>query len=258
MRVRWACVVLMLIGSAWAAPKPDTITLCEEDQDNYPWIIMGRTDYTHVLLNAVAARTGTRILIVPKPWIRCLNEMKINAIDGVVNASFSPERLSMGQYPMRNGQLDVSRRLLTSRYSLYRLKGSTVNWDGHAFSNVTGPIGAQNSFSIVHDLREAGVRVDESSKKIEDLMRYLTLGTVVAVAAQTEAADRVLANHPGYRDRIEKLPVMLAEKPYYVMFSNRMVAQYPDFTQDVWDTIASVRESAEFSRQIESLLGKHP
>ncbi|MBV8659468.1 MAG: transporter substrate-binding domain-containing protein [Burkholderiales bacterium] len=251
-------MIAMLAGSVWAAPKPATITLCEEDQDNYPWVIIGHPGYTSMMMNAVAARVGTRIVIVAKPWKRCLNEMKINAVDGVLNASFAPERMEMGNYPMRDGELDNTRRMLTSHYSLYRLKGSEVNWDGRVFSNVNGPIGAQNSFSIINNLREAGVKVDDSSKKIDDLMRYLLLGSVVAVAAQTEAAEYVLAKHPEFRSRIERLPVSLAEKPYYTMFSKQMVAQYPAFTQEVWNAIAFVRESPEFAKQVSSLLSQQP
>jgi polar amino acid transport system substrate-binding protein len=48
---------------------------------------------------------------------------------------------------MADDKVDVSKRMSTDNYHLYRLKGSKVDWDGKAFSNLDGRIGAQAGFS---------------------------------------------------------------------------------------------------------------
>lgn len=248
-------LMLLCTLPAWADSKPEQITFCYEDDRNYPWIMKDQPSYISIMTEMVEQRLGVKIKLAGKPWKRCLFEMQHNEVDGVVNASYMAEREAMGVYPGAPGKPDPAKRMLTTSYSLYRLRGGTLNWDGAKFSNLNGVVGAQTSFSIADHLRKAGVPVDDTSKKGEDLLRRVILGNFTAAAMPTENGDQLLASDPDFRARIEKLPIPLVEKPYYLMLSKQFVGGFPDFANEVWNAIAAVRESAEFRRRVAPLLG---
>ncbi|MBV8464969.1 MAG: hypothetical protein JO218_03395 [Burkholderiales bacterium] len=238
-----------------AATAWKTITLCSEDQDNYPWIMQRRPSYISVMLEMMAPRLGVRIELVAKPWKRCLQEMQLGVVDGVVNSSFLPERVPMGVYPMRDGQPDARRRMLTNGYSLYKVRGSPVDWDGKHLTGLDGIVGAQTSFSIVDQLRAMKVKVDDSSKSGSDVLRNLVLGTFAAAALPTVNADRLIADNPNFRAEVEKLPTPLVEKHYYLMLSRQLVTAQPQLAERVWNEVEQVREMPEFGRRVAQVLG---
>ena len=185
-------LALLCVQSIWAAPTPGEITFCYEEDENYPWIMKDRPSYIAIMMDMVEELVGVKIRMVGKPWKRCLLEMQLNAVDGVVNASYVAERMEMGVYPGSGGNPDRSLRMLQTSYSLYRLRGSTVNWDGVKISNLNGVIGAQTSFSIVEQLRKSGIPVDDSSKKGSDLFRRVREGSLAGAAMPTENGDQLL------------------------------------------------------------------
>jgi polar amino acid transport system substrate-binding protein len=86
------------------------------------------------------------------PWKHCPEGVEKGGIAGAFAASYTDERAKYAVYPLAGGKPDPLRRLHTDGYTLLRLKGSTVGWDGHKFSNLSGPIGTQAAYSIVADL----------------------------------------------------------------------------------------------------------
>lgn len=246
-------LMLLCIQSAWATPKPNELVLCYEDDENYPWIVKERPSYIMIMVDMLRQRLGVNIQMVPRPWKRCLLEMQLNAVDGAVNASYLAERLALGAYPMVNGKPDVGKRMLTTSYSLYRMRGNPVTWDGKNILHLKGVVGAQTSFSIVDHLRKAGIAVDDSSKKGADLLRKVVVGTFAAAAMPTENGDQLLATDPEFQSHVEKLPIPLVEKPYYLMLSKRVVSNFPDFSVEVWNAVAAVRESPDFVQRVAPL-----
>jgi len=132
-------------------------------------------------------------------------------------------------------------------YSLYRLKGSSVAWDGKNFINVNGIIGAQTSFSIVDKLKkDFGLTVDDSVKSVDENFNKLLKKRIVGAVLQTSAADFVLENSPKFKDKIEKVEPPVEYKAYYIMLSYDFIKKYPDIAKKFWQTIQEVRESKEF------------
>jgi len=79
---------------------------------------------------------GVTITVQTAPWLRCVAELKGGSADSVLHASFKSDRLEYSVYPMTEYKVDVSKRMSTDTYHLYRLKGSKVNRYGKAFSNL--------------------------------------------------------------------------------------------------------------------------
>ncbi len=245
--ILFAC--LMAAGAAChAESKPISLQFCHEDQDSYPYVFKDKLGTNDRLMRLMEKQLGVTILVHVLPWKRCLFEMGKGKMDGAFPASFRSDRLEFGAYPMNGDKPDVSMRLHTSGYVLYRLKGSIVDWDGGKVINATRPIGAQFGFSVVETLKQAGVNVDDSPRSGEEALRRVLAGRFDGAALQPSTGDDLLAKHPDLGQRIERVAKPIEEKPYYLMLSHKLLKEYPAFSKKLWDTIIVIRESAEFKK----------
>lgn len=252
-----ATLLCHLTGCVVAGEKP-FLHFCTEDNDSWPWLMKDRVGVTTQHLKLVEKQMGLSMEITPLPWKRCLAELKSGNMDGAFKISYSPGRAAeIGTYPMQGDKLDASKRLLTDSYSLYRLKGSAVSWDGKTLK-ASGPIGAQTGFSIVEQLKALGASVDEGGRAPGNHLQKLLLGRLAAVALQTEEGDANIANNPEFRAKIEKMSPVLVEKPYFLIFSRQFYAHHPGYAQQVWDTVESVRESAEYRKYLQGVRDAAP
>jgi polar amino acid transport system substrate-binding protein len=168
-------------------------------------------------------------------------------VDGAFSASFVPDRLDSGVYPTdKGGHPDVRRSLMTAVYQLYKLRTSTITWNGSGFGGLDGPIGALQSTSIVYQLRTAGAEVQEVAGDHRILIRMLAQGFVPAVALFDQVGDQMLKQDPELALRIEKVSPPLVEKPYFLMLSHQFVEAHKDLADQVWAAIASERDSADY------------
>jgi len=191
---------------------------------------------------------GLEINLKRCPWKRCLHELKHNSANGIFNASYKKSRLALGWYPTidnkLDGPVDESKRITLISYYFYSLKGSSFKWDGHNIKNVKNrKIGAPAGYSVVNDLQQKGMIVEESPSTKSNLER-LILKRVDAIALQDVTADNILSTQssPLFKN-IEKRYPPFATKPYYLMLSHEFVNQHPKLAQKIWETIKIIRES---------------
>jgi polar amino acid transport system substrate-binding protein len=228
----------------------ESITIAFEDGAQPPWSMPDGSGVDHALLKLVAAKTGIEIKTQSMPWKRCLSQMQENKVDGALNASFKEERLAMGCYPMAadGKSADPAKRLHTESYSLYRIKGDALGWDGKAFAGLTGKLGAQAGFSIIDQLKKAGAQVDDEAKDLPAVMMKLVAGRLQGAALHSSAADAWLAANPEAAAKVEKIETPLVSKPYYLMLSKALVEKKPELAKQIWDAIASEREGEAYQK----------
>lgn len=242
-------LALVFGASAWSATKPAVAKFCHEDMDVYPWVLKDRPGLNIVHMRAVEQKLGVKFEIVSLPWKRCQEDMREGKVDGIFAASFKTERLEMGLYPMVGDKLDPTRAMMFDGYSMYRVKGTSAQWDGKKLTAV-GTIGAQPGYSIIDQLKPLGVKVDDGAKAASDNLRKLLAARVDAVALQTLEGDNALATQPEFSEKIEKVKLPLVEKPFFLMLSKQFVAKYGDFSADIWKTLADVRESPDYKSKM--------
>lgn len=195
------------------------------------------------------------IKLVRYPWVRCKDSLKKNKVDGIFNASYKKGRLKLGWYPTKNkkhaGRVDISRRVTTIAYSLYKLKGTEIGWDGKNFKSINVKVGAVSGYSIVGDLKKKGVTVDEA-RSSENNLGKLLLQRVKAVALQDVTADSFIKSEPKKYSKVVKVKPPLVTKPYYLMLSHKFVKENPKLAQKIWDNIRKIRK-----KQFKKLASKY-
>lgn len=231
-----------------AEPKPAVITLCHEEQEVFPWQMKNEKGLHMILLESVAARLGIKIQFVVVPWKRCLLSIATGMVDGGFGASYNDGRAQFAEYPMEAGKLDPKHRIRNDSYSLYRLKGSNVSWDGKKFSNLAGPVGAQMGYSIVGDLKKLGVDSEDGAISAEINMRKLIAGRIQAIALLTFEGDNLLKS-PEFANKVERLNPPLVEKPYFVIFGKDYYQANSRIVENFWDAITAVRTSPEYQKR---------
>ena len=240
-------VVSVIPGSGASA---SALRVCFEDGDSYPWILHNRPGLTTSLLKMVEAQTAIQMDMTALPWKRCMHEVATGNMDALFKISYSAERAAeLGVYPMIDGRPDESKRLFTDSYSLYRLKGAEVSWDGKVLK-ADGPIGAQSGFSVVDLLKSLGAQVDDGSRLPDASMRKLLAGRITALALQTNEGDATLLRIPGANDNVEKLSPVLVEKPYFFIFSKQFHEAKRKQAEVIWNAIGVTRESAAYKQLV--------
>ena len=254
-RLATTILLVLLSWPAVAAEPVHDLRLCYEYQAEWSRISPGGTEPRYLLLKVVETRLGLHLTYIGMPWKRCFNELLNGRVEGAAGASFLPERQVSGVYPTdRDGRPDPTKRLSTSTYHLYVLKGSDLGWDGQRFSNLRGPIATLAGYSIIEQLKSSGATVYEMGGGADQALSLFQLalgGRAQAAAMVTPGGDAVLRNHPDLAARIVKYPVPLIEKPYYLVLSHQLVDADPALAERIWSTIADVRESAEYRAAIQ-------
>ncbi|AXT47180.1 MULTISPECIES: substrate-binding periplasmic protein [Chromobacterium] len=252
-RLIFLLLSLFAFGAA-AEPRPASLRLCTEDMDSPPWRSQNGPNLSLQLLKTSAQKTKIKLEIREMAWVRCLSEVQNNQIDGVFEISFKPERLRIGVYPMKGDAPDPTFRMHLDGYSLYRLKGSKLEWNGQSLSHLDGAVGAQTGFSVIAQLQALGAPVDDSSRNPEQNLNKLLARRIGALALPTLTGDNLLANNPVYRDRVEKVGPDLVAKPYYLIFSHNFADSHPKLTRQFWEAIAQTRESPEYRKALQDAL----
>ncbi|ENC6658115.1 substrate-binding periplasmic protein [Aeromonas dhakensis] len=247
-------VLLGLLGmEPYADTQPRELQFCYENEDSYPWVLRNGDGLNIRLISLLSRELGLKIKLLPMPWKRCLSELAGNRMDGAFAASFVAERLAYGQYPMHgDGSPDQNRRLHLSSYSLYRLKGDNLSWSGEEFINLRGPIGTLPGFSIMNLLKKKGATIDDGSRSPGGTLRKLLLKRIQGAALQTQRADFELASNPVWAKYIERIPLPLERKAYYLMLSHDLVQQDPALADTIWSDIARLRQSEEYGSHMEA------
>jgi len=246
MTIGWRLLLASLFATTLpCAAQSVTLRFAYEDREIFPYMmgegqaIPDKPGVTPEMVKRLQKKLpDLRIELQRMPWRRCLDNLLQGESDAIV-ASFNEDRMQHGVYPMKNGQPDTALRSGTSSYSLYKLKTSSLGWDGTRFTGLTGSIGAPMSWSIGDDLKKMGVTIDASPSTHRDFEKLL-LNRVAGVAALTDFGDLML-EQPKYTDVIKVTPA-LASKNYYLLLSHQFVAKHPAMSGKIWRALAEIRE----------------
>lgn len=190
-------------------------------------------------------KIGVEAKFTRYPDPRVLTSLKKGIIDGALIYSYNEDRLKFGQYPMKNGKLDESRKVNVISYNLYKLKSDPLNWDGNKITGINGrEIGINSGNSIAYDLGEMGIAVAPVKTTDQNLMK-LKRGHIAGFAHNESYI--VYSDHY-QKDIMERIEIPLKTKSYYVLLSHQFVKKHPEIAEELWDTVGQIREHVTAER----------
>ena len=252
--------IVLVITLAWpplSSASDTRLFLATDDTPGNPWI-MGSGSAFHPrspgieieLYRRVAARLKLQLEMVRMPWKRCHTEVQQGRVDGIFPASFKPERMALGVYPMRDGQVDPSRKSRDSAYFLYVHKTAPLGWDGKRFVNLDlmdrKTIGVPLGWSIASDLRRMDIDLLEKPRPA-DLLQILNRGGLAGVVCLDTVTDTYIAQEPNRFTEIRKTYPAVAKKAYYLLLSHPFVSRNPVLAERIWDGIAAIKAEDAFA-----------
>ncbi|MBV8636437.1 MAG: transporter substrate-binding domain-containing protein [Burkholderiaceae bacterium] len=236
-----------LFSAAVSAASPCEISLAYVEHPSAPYIegegmvAPAKPGIAVEIVNLAASQAACTVHLSRQANLRVLRSVEAGEFDGAILFSYEAERGALMDYPMKGDQADASRRLATLSYYLYRRKGGSINWDGTTLSNpdkVT--IGINTGFSIADLLFRFDVKLDEVQTTEQNIGK-LRLGRIGAYAMQEHIADPVI-RQMHLENEIEKLPVPLSTKNYYLTFSHKFYAAHRETAEKIWSLIAEQRD----------------
>lgn len=253
-----AGLAVLWLWSGLAAAGPE-LRICMADVEHKPWRVAdpdGRVrgrGFDFDLIRAVEQKTGWSFRVDAKPGKRCLQEMEAGYSDALVGLSYTPEREVYLRYPVKDGVLDDGLALRVDRYRLYRLQGAPVRWDGQRLELPSGgKVGVTIGHSVASKLQALRVEVDERSRSAEMALRLLKAGQLAAVALHQSEADALLAHRPDLKG-IERLPVPLMERPYFVVFTKRFAQSRDADLKLLWQAFRDASRTAAYQQAVQEL-----
>lgn len=239
-------ILLVLVFAVTTLYAKKKVVIAYDSNSNFPYYTdkspnQKKAGVIVEIVKMLQKKTGTIIELKRMPWKRCLYMLEKNRVDAIFQASFKTKRMKYGQYPMKGSKPDKSKRIATVSYALYKLKGSSLKWNGKKFKNLKKALGAPRGYSIVGDLKKFGASVEETTKT-EQSMKKMILGRIDGVAALEKEGDDILRKNKNLRSKIVKIKKLLKVKPYYLMLSHEFVKKNPKLAKKIWKETGKLRK----------------
>ncbi len=174
------------------------------------------------------------------PTNRVFLALKKDEADGVFVFSFVPERLETGVFPMKNGEIDSSRRVFSLKYHFYKHKSSAVVWDGKKLLNLKSFMGVSRGSSVIENLKKLNIPFEES-KGSEVLFKKVSSGRLDALVEHDLTID--IYNSNNSKEKIIKLNPPVLVKDYFLVFSKNFYEKNKELCENFWTQIGKIRES---------------
>ncbi|MBB5204557.1 polar amino acid transport system substrate-binding protein [Inhella inkyongensis] len=234
----YVLLICALLPQARAA-EPPLMRVCMAEVEHAPWRIAeadGRVrdrGLDFQLIEEFRRLSGWRIQVQLRPGKRCLVELQQGSTDANVGLSHTEERALYLRYPPPAGKPDPALALRVDRYALYRRPGSAVHWNGQKLSLPGGAVATQLGHAIAVDLRAMGVPVDERARNTAAALELLLAGEVAAAALHQSDAEAIRRQRPEFA-ALEMLSPPLAQKPYFVVFSQDFARRHEADLETLW------------------------
>lgn len=210
------------------------------------------------VLRLIETKTDIEFIIKKRPWKRIVEEVKENTLDGGFHFSFKEERRSFVAYPIPAGETlpDQKYSISNRSYVIYRLKGSSIHWDGSQIildSKDKNLIGAIRGGSITGEIKKLGHTLYDVDTD-EQLISLLLAKRIDAFIGLENMIDpKIETLDPDKRILVEKSLPPVVNKAYYIAFSKKFYHEHPDKAWEIWEAIGRIKRSGE----IEGIFAKY-
>lgn len=192
------------------------------------------------ILQLVAKESNIEISFKRMPWKRCFKYLEEGKVDAVFFAGYKEERERYGVFPTHDGKIDDAKAYSHALYFFYKLKNTSVTWDGNSLENFSGTIGTSLGYSISRYLENKNYTVEKSPRPLSDFKKLLK-GRVNLVAALEHNGDYLLKKYPEFQESITKLDIPIMSNAYHLMFSHQFFEENKPVAIRIWQALEKVR-----------------
>jgi len=247
------CIVscfLTLILSLQPGEAKKSVQLCFEDEDYSPYFTgdSQKVSTTNpgilVELSKAAFETaGLSVEFIRRPWKRCMHMLKDNDVAGMFGVIYLPEREKIGRYPMQNGEIDTSRRIVNADYSIFRhVSRSSFGWNGKTFKKRNLKLAVPLGYAMVKSLEENHKVVPNTS-----FLPDVGLGLVAQEKLDGYIVEKRvglhLLNKLNLGAQVEPHTPPFSRHPLYLFLSHGFYENYSKESEKVWSTLAVLRKT---------------
>lgn len=232
---------------------PQKISILYEETNYIPWSTVTGKGVDIEMIEAILSEMKIELELKSLPWKECLEMLQENKVDAALNGSYKESRAKYCKYPLNAiGEPDSSLALHQDGYSLYKVSGSKVEWDGKGIvDSKSETVGAVEGVSVIDILKKSGCKVIEMDSP-EALLEQLLLGKIEAVALPTITTDIMIMNTPKYNQKIVKSAQAISKKPYFLIFSLKFAEEYPELCKKIWNAIAEYKKTPDYQKLLET------
>ncbi|WP_342115370.1 substrate-binding periplasmic protein [Pseudoduganella sp. OTU4001] len=256
MSYKSLCVVLALLtGMEAHAAKEPPLRLCFEDVDQRPWSTPGGKGLNFELLRRVENHLNEQFIYSPKPWKRCLSELKLGQVDGVIGAADSVDRRSWSRIPqLPDGREDPARAMFEDEALVFLRVGGNASWDGKELLAPGKVVIVQSGYLVSQQLRDKGFLPRELVKSAADALRMLALGSYDVAVLQGLEASNLARSDPRFKGHVRQAEQPFSTVHLHLMISRPTYERDPQRIEAIWQSIGAVRTSKDY-RQLEVAAG---
>lgn len=235
-----------LLGSAAAVSQSKPLSICMDELSHPPHLLPNGEGLTPLLIRTAAAQVGVQVEFHRAPLLRCLEEVRIGVAHGYPSGSVMAAQASGFMLPRTAGRPDTARATLTARMTVFRRKGTAVEWNGRNFQNLRQPVLIPSGSLMMRErLGRMNVAVDDQAKQVEQNFLKLLAGRGDLVIS-FENDGLALLEQPRYGDAIEALPQPFTEQHYYLLLSEAYYTANREQMEALWTAIGRVRNSPAY------------
>ncbi len=184
----------------------------------------------------------------PKPWKRCLQDIKNGKYDAIISASYKPERAEYILYPDDAAIREKSVwRITQVEYVVITNFDEPYTFYGD-LKSLPQPVRAPLGYSIVDDLKSAGIKVFEAPDTMDCVTRLVKSGRGSFIAPPQNAMDLQLEEE--FKGKLKIHPNPIKSKSYFMGFAVKNQKLDRKSIRAIWNEIARLRENQSFMKAL--------
>ncbi|WP_227715754.1 MULTISPECIES: BMP family ABC transporter substrate-binding protein [unclassified Marinobacter] len=222
--------------------KPQSLIVAVPDEVRFPFIQADDSGITGIAIDALgmlSRQLGVEFEYQVLPTRRGVHSLG-ESVDGFIAISHSDDTERRGVFPMRDGDVDEDRALMTWDLAAFQL----INQDLADASILQPPITIPPG-SGTDNLKELQGLESHVIGSVERQLNMLLRRHAKTALADALHADHLIDNRPEFAGKIRKVAASVSKESSYLVLSKAFYQQYPEFSEILWNRLSEIRESFE-------------
>lgn len=222
--------------------KPQSMTVAVPEEVRFPFIQADESGTTGIAIDALSMlsrQLGIEFEYRVLPTRRGIHSLG-ESVDSFIAISHSDDIERRGVFPMRDGNVDEDRALLTWDLAAFQL----INQDLADASILQPPITIPPG-SGTDNLKELQGLESHVIGSVERQLNMLLRRHAKTALADALHADHLIDNRPEFAGKIRKVAASVSRESSYLVLSKAFYQKYPEFSEILWNRLSEIRESVE-------------